>query len=150
MNKIIQSYFWNHMIWSWLEVFSRALSFQNGKTRRYSLFLNPTPETKIIFQDPFPVPIYYIKLHPRQSNMKLTTLSLLLFLSIVGTSLALAPSLPTALSNPASSPLNPEITSFEESSKRSNINITEVVVCVIVGFCLLLGLGAFLFCQLAA
>jgi hypothetical protein len=113
-------------------------------------FSTPTRETKITFQDPFPVLIYYIKLHPRESNMKVTTLSLLLFLSIVGACLALGPSIPTSLSNPASSPLIPEILSLKEISKRSNLNITQVVVCAVVGFCLLLGLGAFLFCQLAA
>jgi hypothetical protein len=133
-----------------MDVFSRASSFQNGKTCRYSLLLNPTRETKITFEDPFPVPVYYIKLHPRESSMKLATLSLLIFFSIVGTSLPLAPSLSTTLSNPASSPLAPEILSFKEVSKRSNLNITQVVVCAVVGFCLLLGLGAFLFCQLAA
>ena len=134
------------MVWSWIDVFSRAPSFQNGKTRRYSLLLNPTRETNITFEDPFPVLVYYIKLHPRASNMKVTTLSLLLFLSIVGTCLTLGPSIPTAFFNPASSPLIPEILSLKEISKRSNLNITQVVVCAVVGFCLLLGLGVFLFC----
>jgi hypothetical protein len=138
------------MVWLWIDVFSQASSLQNGNTRRYSLLLNSTREAKITFEDPLPVPVYYIKIHPRESNMKLATLSLLLFLSIVGTCLAIAPSLPTALSSPASSPLIPEILSSKEISKRSNLNITQIVICAAVGFCLLLGLGAFLFCQLAA
>lgn len=84
----------------------------------------------------------------QESNMKLTTLPLLLFLSIVGTLLSLAPSLPTTLSNQTSSLPVLENFSFKEMSKSANFNITQVVGCAVVGFCLLLGFAAFLICQI--